>query len=171
MSCCSSGPKTPVFVGNKCALLWSWWAATTTYLKGDFYFAFVKVAVAMQNIHQFASNLMPLLMCLKLTLICCEVVPLIRNSLNSQPQIALAKHCRIPGDATPHSYCMSSPTVHRGRAIYHCTPLGKKMRKYAQEVVLLLSVYAPKVRRVTDMHIDDGDDRLSHALDLPQSKW
>lgn len=125
MSCCSSGPKTPVFVGNKCALLWSWWAATTTYLKRDFYFAFVKVAVAMQNIHQFASNLMPLLMCLKLTLICCEVVPLIRNSLNSQPQIALAEHCRIPGDATPHSYCMSSPTVHRGRAIYHCTPLGK----------------------------------------------
>lgn len=126
MSCCSSGPKTPVFVGNKCALLWSWWAATTTYLKRDFYFAFVKVAVAMQNIHQFASNLMPLLMCLKLTLICCEVVLLIRNSLNSQPQIALAEHCRIPGDATPHSYCMSSPTVHRGRAIYHCTPLGQK---------------------------------------------
>lgn len=69
----------------------------------------------MQNMHQFASNLTPLLMCLKLTLICCERVVLVRNS----PQIALARHDRIPGDATPHSYCMSTPTVSRGRAIYH----------------------------------------------------
>lgn len=90
------------------------------------FFAFVKVAVAMHNIHQFASNLTPLLMCLKLTLICCEDVPLIRNSLNSQPQIALAEHGRIPGDATPHSYCMSTPTARRGRAIYHHTPLGNE---------------------------------------------
>lgn len=65
-------------------------------------------------------------MCLKLTLICCEDAPLIKNSLNSQPQIALAEHGRIPGDATPHSYCMSSPTARRGKAIYHRTPLGNK---------------------------------------------
>lgn len=82
----------------------------------------VKVTVVMQNIHRFALNLMPLLMCLKLTLICCEVVPLIRNSLDSQLQIALARHHRIPGDATPHGYCASLPTVHRGRAIYYYTP-------------------------------------------------
>lgn len=80
----------------------------------------------MQNVHQFALNLMPLSMCLKLTLICCEVVPLIRNSLDSQPQIALAKHRRIPGDTTPNSYCTGLPTVHRARAIYHETSLGSK---------------------------------------------
>lgn len=91
-----------------------------------FFVAFVKVAVSMQNIHQFASNLTPLLMCLKLTLICCEDVPLIRNSLNSQSQIALVERGRIPGDATPHSYCMSTPTARSGRAIYHYTPLGNK---------------------------------------------
>lgn len=96
------------------------------FLEKSLFFAFVKVAVAMQNIHQFASNLTPPLMCLKLTLICCEDVPLFRNSLNSQPQIALAKHGRIPSDATPHSYCMSTPTAHRGRAIYHYTALGNK---------------------------------------------
>lgn len=67
----------------------------------------------MQNIHQFASNLTLLLMCLKLTLICCEDVPLIRNSLNSRLQIALAEHDRIPGDATPHSYCTSTPIVRK----------------------------------------------------------
>lgn len=44
--------------------------------------AFVKFPVAKQNIYKFASNLTPLLICLKLTLICCEVVPLIRNSLS-----------------------------------------------------------------------------------------
>lgn len=118
--------------------------------KALFFFAFVKVAVAVQNIHQFASNLTPLLMCLKLTLICCEDAALIRNSLNSQPQIALAEHGRIPGDATPHSYCMSSPTARKGRAIYHRTPLGNKGGSAAQEVCfpLVSSVYPLKVRSV-----------------------
>lgn len=90
--------------------------------------AFVKVAVAVQNIHQFASNLTPLLMCLKLTLIRCEDAPLVRNSLNSQPRkIALAEHGGSPGDATPHSYCISTPTAHGGGSyLSHCTPSGKK---------------------------------------------
>lgn len=85
--------------------------ARLTLKKCFFSPALVKVAVAMQNIHQFASNMTPLLMCLKLTLICCEDVPLIRNSLNSRLQIALAEHDRIPGDAAPHSYCTSTPIV------------------------------------------------------------
>ncbi len=109
-------------------------------------------------------------MCLKLTLICCEDVPLIRNSLNSQPQIALAEHGRIPGDATPHSYCMGTPTARSGRAIYHYAPLGKKRGR--EEVVLLSSrLFTLSRSGESDMHIDDGDDRPSRALDLPQSKW
>lgn len=119
-------------------------------LEKALFFAFVKVTVAMQNIHQFSSNLTPLLMCLKLTLIRCEDVPLIRNSLNSQPQIALAEHGRIPGDATPHSYCMSTPTARRGRAIYHQTPLGNKQggvfRKLFRSRLVCLPLQGRRVR-------------------------
>lgn len=44
--------------------------------------AFVKFPVAKQNISEYASNLTPLLISLKLPLICCEVTPLIKNSLS-----------------------------------------------------------------------------------------
>ena len=137
-----------------------------------FFFAFVKVAVAMQNIHQFASNLTPLLMCLKLTLICCEDVPLIRNSLNSQPQIALAEHGRIPGDATPHSYCMSTPTARRGRAIYHHVPSGNKRGSVLRKLFCSRLVGLPSQGQESQTCIlMMADDRPSRASDLPQSKW
>lgn len=110
-----------------------------------FFSAFVKVAVAVQNIHQFAWNLTPLLMCLKLTLIRCEDAPLVRNSLNSQPpKIALAEHGGSPGDATPHSYCISTPTAHGGGwAIYHCTPSGKKQGSVLRKLFCSRLVYLP----------------------------
>lgn len=118
----------------------------------------VKVAVAVQIIQQFASNLAPLLKCLKLTLICCEDVPLLRNSLNSQPQITLAKHGRILGDVTPHSDCMSTPTVCRGRAIYHYTASGNKQESVHRKLFCACLVcLLPSRSAQPDVHIDDGD--------------
>lgn len=125
-----------------------------------FFSAFVKVAVAVQNIHQFAWNLTPLLMCLKLTLIRCEDAPLVRNSLNSQPpKIALAEHGGSPGDATPHSYCISTPTAHGGGMSYlSLHTLRKEARKCAQEVVLLSSrLFTLSRSGESDTHIDDGE--------------
>lgn len=124
----------------------------------------------MQNIHKFALILTPLLMCLKLTLICCEDVPLIRNSLNSLPQITLAEHGRIPGDAIPHSYCMSTPTACRERAIYHYTALGNKRGSVLRKL-FCSHLFTLSRSGESDMHIDDGNDRPSHALILPRSKW
>lgn len=141
MNCCSTGPRPLSFViinvlcceADKQQARHTW--------KGIF-LAFVKVAVATQNIHQFPSNLTPLLMCLKRTLICCEVIRLIRNSLISQLQ-----HCRIPGNASQYSYCMSTRTVHRGRAIYHHKLLGNWGSMLRKLFCSLLVCYPLKVRR------------------------
>lgn len=147
-----------------CSAVKSTCSGHSLHEKANFFFAFVKVAVAMQNIHQFASNLTPLLMCLRLTLICYEDVPLIRNSLNSQPQIALAEHGRIPGDATSRSYNMSTPTVCKGKSYLLLHTLRKQTRKWAQEVVLLSSRLFTLTRSgEPDMHIDDGDDSVGSA--------
>ena len=142
--------------------------------KALFFFpAFVKVAVAVQNIHQFASNLTPLLMCLKLTLIRCEDAPLVRNSLNSQPRkIALAERGGSPGDATPHSYCISTPTAHRGKELFITAHPQERSKEVCSGscFALVSSIYPLKVRRVRHAYGWRRDDRPSRALDLPLSK-
>lgn len=117
----------------------------------------------MQIIHQFASNLTPLLMCLKLTLICSEDVSLIRNSLNSQPQIALALHGRIPGDATSHGCCTSTPTVCRGRAIYRHMPSGNKQGSVCSGSCFCSRLVTLARSEESDMHIDYGDHSVGSA--------
>ena len=130
--------------------------------------AFVKVAVAVQNIHQFASNLTPLLMCLKLTLIRCEDAPLVRNSLNSQPRkIALAEHGGSPGDATPHSYCISTPTAHGGGGvIYHTAHPQERSKEVCSGscFALVSSVYPLKVRRVRRAYWWRRDDKAEPCI-------
>lgn len=112
----------------------------------------------MQIIHQFASNLAPLLKCLKLTLIYCEDVPLITNSLNSHPQIALAQAWQDPWWCNrtqllyEYTYCVQEKSYLSLR-----TP-SKQTRKCALEVVLRLShLFTPSRSGQSDMNIDDRD--------------
>lgn len=89
----------------------------------------------------------------------CRDVPLIRNSLNSQFQIALAERGRIPGDATAHSYCTSTPTAPTS------TSTGKE---FCSRLVCCLP-HSRSGGGFFDMHMDPDDDWLSHASCLPQS--
>lgn len=174
MSRCSSGPKllSSLVINRECALLWSLHALGTISFKSHFFFAFVKVAVAMQNIHQFFSNLTPPLMCLKLTLICCEDVPLFRNFPNSTASNRISQAWQDPWWCNPTQLLYEYTYCAQGKSCLSLHSLRKQTRKGTQEVVLLSSrLFTLSRSEESDMHIDDRDDRLSRALDLPRSKW